>query len=440
MTHRWFTLCLAGLGCFQLARADTIVLRNGEHVEGQIMSETANDVSIRRAFKSGNIKYVDKISRADILRIERAATQPADAAPAAPPATQPSAAEPALPAGKIADKPAFLDAAIKKFAKPDYNTAGMDLSRLIISSTPEELDRFSAAVQDKLGISLAELAATAHFQGTLDRAKGRAVQFPSYVTEYEKPALIPMIKDAYEKTIDAEVSAPGGDDDKDKAERGEHRDRPQAGTGTGARPTEGSGNSADTRRTRRTREDRRRSRNGSSTSRRGSRERDAEEGDDEKEGKEKEGKEDEHEPTSRPSMTIRGWMDKRAGFDGNRRESLALSVQIYHAKSLLAERIRLDPQLKTDVDLKAQLAVERGKLDALLKAVKARAGGALTPSEREAQEAEYRNRIDAAQRDAWRQREMAWGDLRRIMEEQERQRQLMPAPGARPAPAPTPRQ
>jgi hypothetical protein len=277
----------------------------------------------------------------------------------------------------------------------------------------------------------------------MDRAKGRAVKF-QYVTDYEKPALIPLITEAYEKAIDAEISVPGGHDEKEKgekAERNEGKEHSKAGDSRNARPSDNPGNSATPRNGRSTRDDRRRSRTTQRPARRASKEKeDGEDGEDDDKGHE--GKDDDHEPTSRPSMTIRGWMDHPKDFDGNRRESLAMSVMIYHAKSLLTERILLDPAVKTSADLRAQLAVDRGKLDALLKAVLARGRGAQTPAEREAQEAEYRNRIDAAQREAWRQQQAGWGDLRRLMEEQERQRQMMPQPGGggNQAPAPAPRQ
>jgi hypothetical protein len=430
MIARWFALCLIGLLWGQPARADTIVLRNGEHIEGQIVSETASDVSIRRAFKTGNITFTDKISRADIARIEHSATQPAAPEQAAPSraATRP-AAEPEASSAKIADKPAFLDGAIKKLQKPDYNAAGLDLSRLITACSPSELGQISTAVQGKLGMSLAEVAASTHFAAAMEKAKGRAVQF-QYVTEYEKPALIPMIKDAYDKAIEVVVTVPGGDDEKGK-EHARPAVQHDAKAGGGGEKLDERDGTDRARGSRRSMEMRRHARSGRQSIR-GNREREDEgrkEGDKHEEG--------EKEPTSRPAMSIQAWLDRPEDFDGSRRESAAMSVQIYHARSLLSERRRLDPQLRTDLDLKAELAAEQNRLEALLKAVKARSGGALTPQEREALEAEHRNRIDAMQREEWRRRNATMLDLQRLIEQQQLQNQ--PVPGAGPPPAaPTP--
>lgn len=423
MRIRWLTWSLMGLWGLQFLHADTIVKRNGEHIQGQIVGETANDVSIRRKFKSGNIYFVDKISRADIARIERSATtaespEPTDGVPPSRPAT----GEPAVAADRIPDKPAFLEEALKKYEKPDYRAAGIDLSRLIISASPAELQSLSSTVQERLQMSLAQIAASAHFNAALEQARGRAVSL-QYVTEYEKPELIPMLEDAYEKAVSTPISAAGDDDDEGKAD-----DQVQPRGGAGIRPRDGQGAS------------RERGPRGSQlpgpardAGGQGARpERNGAENEKEPERGEVGANEaGANEATSRPAMSIRSWLDSPADFNGNRAESVAMEIQIYHARSLLSERMRLDPAVRTDVDLKAELARERAGLDKLLKAVKARAGGALTPREREAQEARIRNQWDPVLRENWRRQNAVMADLQRAIEEQQRQKQPPGAPAPR---------
>lgn len=333
-------------------RADVVVLKNGEHVEGQVVSETPDDVTIRRTFKTGNIKYTEKIRRSDIVRVERGPESTAEPAAPTAPETRP-AAEPPLPTTKIPDKSAFLAGAIAKFQKPDYAAAGADLTRLINACVPAELMNFSARVEDKLSMTLAEAAATAHLEAALKKAKGRAVQV-QYVTEYEKPSLIPMLDEAYKKALTAPVTVAPGERDDDEDDARERR-RPNA-----RRP-------ANRRNVRADRED------------------DAE----------KPAQDDAPaQATSRPAMTIKQWLDTPEDFNGDRREAAALAMQVYHASSLLGERMRLDPGLRKDPALRTELNKERGKLAALLKSVKARAGGALTTQEKEALEAERRNALE----------------------------------------------
>lgn len=421
MQIRWLACFLLGLCSVQSLRADTIVLRSGEHIQGQIVGETASDVSIRRKFKSGNIYYVDKIGRANIARIERS-TGPAETAePAsAPTAARSAGDEPEVTAPRIPDKPLFLAGAIQKFENSDYQAAGLELSRLIISSSPGELQRFTATVQERLGISLAELTATAHLKAALERARGRGVTL-RYVTEYEKPALIPMLEEVYERAITMQVGVAAGEDGRDGREAADEAgDRPPAGAG--ARPAgrnapglRGPGS--------------RRTPMGESSRDSGGGEvgkvtgRGGEAGQGEESKAAEAGRE---EPTSRPVMNIKSWLDRPADFNGDRVTAAEMEVQIYHARSLLRERIRLDPQVRTDKELKEQLTGDRVRLDALLKAVKARAGGALTPQEREAQEARIRNQWDAFHRERLRRQTEALSQLQRIIEEQQRPQQPLP--------------
>jgi hypothetical protein len=292
-----------------------------------------------------------------------------------------------------------------------------------------ELQSFSAIVQERLKLSLAELAATAHFKAALDQARGRAVNV-QYVTEYEKPALIPMLEEAYERAITMQVGvSDGGDGESDpEADAGDERGRPAAGQaprpsaagragvrGRGPRggPTRGMYREVGDREARAAME-------------RGGNPPPARENGEEEAGSK--------EPASRPAMNIKSWLDRPTEFNGNRAASAAMEIQIYHARSLLSERIRLDPQVRTDKDLKEQLTADRVRLDALLKAVKARAGGALTPREREAQEAYIRNQWDAHQREMLRRQNEALMGLQRIIEEQQRQQQM--PPGSPPPPRP----
>jgi hypothetical protein len=430
--------------CFISAlRADTIVLTNGEHREGQIVAEDSASVSIRTRFKTSNIYYVEKIKRSDIARLERSEPSPAAAAGgterAAAPGTRPAEAE--LPAAKITDKAAFLDAAIRKYQKPDYHAAGMDLTLLIHTSKPGELARLSDQVESQLKMSLAELAARAHFNDAMQRSRGRAVQF-QYVTEYEKPQLIPLIEEAYQKAVAMVVVPPapaaGGDDPARPGRAGDARENePERSAGREQAERE----PAERRQTAGRPTDRR-----ERSAARGQRERPAVRGREPQSGPEAkvegpEKKADSSErpaPASRPAMSIASWLDHPEDFNGTPSESAMMAIQIYHASTLVAERLRLDPEVRKDPALKSELSKRRADLAALLKSVRARGGGALTPAEREALDAQQRNLYDAARRAQMNRDRDLLEELQRAIEQQQRQQQ--PPGPARPAPpAPSPR-
>src|SRR5690606_5343589 len=204
MTSRLFAISVIGLCWVVPLRADTLVMIGGERIQGEIVGETPSDVSIRRTNKTGNIRFVQKIRRVNIASIERSATQPASVRSQDFSSSRPAEAERSTPAARIADKPAFLEGAILKYEKPDYYAAGLDLNLLIVNSTPGELQQFSATVTDRLNMSLAEMAASAHFNAAMERSRGRAVQLPP-VTDYEKPVLIPMLEEAYERALQTQV-------------------------------------------------------------------------------------------------------------------------------------------------------------------------------------------------------------------------------------------
>ena len=94
----------------RLVRADVVVLTNGDRIEGEVVGQTPQQVSIRRQFHGGPIVYVENIPRISAARIEKspAASRPAgiSALPEAPAASVPAS---------ITDKPLFLRRTIEKW-------------------------------------------------------------------------------------------------------------------------------------------------------------------------------------------------------------------------------------------------------------------------------------------------------------------------------------
>lgn len=396
MRCRW-CLLVVPLCCLQLLRADTVVLKNGEHKEGQVLSETADEIVLRTRFKNSKITYEEKIRRADVSRVERGPVEEPDPDLEAP-ATEPAEAE--SPSAKIPDKPAFLDGAIQKYRRPDYNAAGMDLTRLIRLSNPGELQQLSAQVEKELDMPLAEFAALAHFKGALARGRGGAIQI-NHVTDYELPHLIPMLTAAYERAIEEPVMAYM--DEEDAAEAPQAASRPAGATPENNR-----------RETRTPREGNREPR-----TRRTARDREHRDGRDDRDEARDRDDRGLDLPASRPSMNIATWLDRPRDFNGDRFECEAITLRIQYAASLITERLQFDPEVRKTPALKARLGQERAALAALLKSVKARSRGALTPREREIIAARQHNLRDAAERARLREQRGLLDSLQRHIEEQQ---------------------
>ncbi len=191
------------LGIAVGAAGDVVVLQNGDRVEGEIVSETPTEVHIKRAYKSGNIKFTDKIERSRIARIEKGeAEAPAPGSIAAQ--TRPSASQPI--ALTDADRKELIKVALEQWEKQNYSGAGITLSKLINGSTKLELSRLSKEVESKIELSLGDMAAEAHLQSAIARSRGQGVVLP-YVTDYEKPYLVPRLIDAYEEAMTKPVGA-----------------------------------------------------------------------------------------------------------------------------------------------------------------------------------------------------------------------------------------
>lgn len=341
---RWIRLTtVLLLGATSGLRADVVVLHNGDRIVGEIVAETDKEIHVRRSAYRNVGRYVDVIERFRIARVERddnpVATQPAEDAARAPEA-RPSAGSSEGLTEPDAAMQRSLALAIARWQAEDFEGAGLDLSRLINSATAGQLEALSEDARQRAGRTLAELAADAHFRAATQR-RGRAIRL-SYVTEYEKPALIPKLIDAFDAALRAEVPPVGSDSD----------------------------NVAN-------REDRR--------ARRGSATRPADE-------------EDHEAATSRPAEVpetqpapqtevyrIVDWLGRPDEFNAPPRTAEALAGHIHYAASLLAERLRLDPDVRRDRTLRSDLARQRFRLLDLAKVASNRARGTPATAARNAE-------------------------------------------------------
>ena len=196
-------LVLVVLGMAVAAAADVVILQNGDRIEGEIVSDTPAEVLIKRSYKTGGIKYTDKIERSRIARVEKGQTEPAESTPSAA-QSKPSASQPAPLTD--AERKDLLKTALGHWEKQEYAGVGPILSKLINGSTKVELNRMSKEVENQISISLGDMAAEAHLQAAIARAKGQGVVL-SYVTEYEKPFLVPRLIDEYDKALKEPFSA-----------------------------------------------------------------------------------------------------------------------------------------------------------------------------------------------------------------------------------------
>jgi len=363
----WLALMLMTFGWSGVLRADLIVLRNGSRIEGEVVGETPEEVQVRHLAAGTKVMYVQTIARYRIARIEkqpvpepgltatapatRSADSPATLAAASPeaapdarvssPTTLPAAGAPGLqpdPADvSMPERQAQLASAIAKWKGKNYTAAGTTLSRLINTSSPPQLALLSAAVKRELSMSLADLAAQVHFRAALNESKGPAIHL-RYVTPYERPALVQLLTVAFEAAMQREVCPTvGGSGSPARQAAAGGRDAPRAlppaTVPAGTRPAAGPAD---------------------------------------------------------PSRTITHWLDRPKEFDADPPTAKAMLGHLYYTNSLLSERIRYDPAVRTDPSLRPALEQDKQRLAQLIEAVVARAGGAPTLAEREAWLAELK--------------------------------------------------
>lgn len=367
------------LGSGVWLRADTVILTNGDRIEGQILQQSPDEIAIRRLSDDGRIRFVQKIARAQIHAIEEGPvpdlTPRAQSRPGQPvdlPADAPLAASrPVRVKARTkvstldpADRQGLLKVAIDKWKKREYSSAGFNLSRLINNLNEADQAALSAQVEKTLDMSLGDFAAEAHFRAAVDVSQQRAGSL-QYVTSYEKPYLIPRLVDAYERALNEEVAVPGRialpRSLRLHGPAGEHRLAEVPPTASDPAATRPAGFGIP--------------------------------------------------EACRSPRTVAAWVDRPDDFDLPRSEARAFARQVILAVKLLSEIARLDPEAQTNRDRSEELTQTRRKLYALYRVAIARAGGALTPEEREAQQAS----IDEQQE-----------RIRRIVElNQKRQQEMM---------------
>ncbi len=188
------------------APADLIVLHTGQRIECDVVSETDDDVSFMRRFKSGDIRYEQTLRRSLIARIERSPALP-DTQPALDePQTRPAVRQPDEPTISSDERRVLFDTALTNWNEKKHAAAGLNLSRVIHRAPAPELAVLSADAKHRTSLSLAELAAEAHLRAAHEAAPGKPIRL-SYVTLYEIPALVPRLTAAYKAALDSPVAA-----------------------------------------------------------------------------------------------------------------------------------------------------------------------------------------------------------------------------------------
>jgi len=189
-------------------------------------------------------------------------------------------------------------------------------------------------------MSLGDMAAEAHLQAAITRSRGQNVSL-LYVTDYEKPYLVPRLIEAYKEALQQSVSpeAPAGrptpakmtkSTKTTKGEPGHHAGPP----GSPGQPPEGATVGEPPAQTQPAR-----------------------------------------------SFVLASLLEAPDKFDGNREEALAVAKHIRHLASLLLARTRYDNEYKSSTQVKDELKKERDRLTALQKVVLAKTGEAATAKE-----------------------------------------------------------
>lgn len=342
------------------SRADVLILRNGDRIEGDIVEESPTEISIQCEFRGGKIRYVKKIKRAEIASIEKTDEDVIDSSESQADQAKPTASRSAGFSDEEGQE--LLANAIDKLKKKEYDVAGTHLTRLINNATHRQLLEWSAEIERKYRLTLADLAAETHMRAAAEKSKGRTFRLP-LVTEFEKPSLIPRLIDAYKNALTEEILAESKRSDQKKKEptnaaQPKNADRPQTTSRPTGSPTTDKAIASDKK----------------STSESG------------------------------VGYAIAAYLDKPNTFDGDKEDAHALADQIRYAMGLLAERQRHDPKAKKDRALRTSLLEDKKKLQTLHKAVLARAKGALTPEEKEEQRAEMLRRQEEFRQRAEHQR------------------------------------
>lgn len=361
---------LAGSHALEL-RADVVVLHDGSYIEGEVIGGTANQVYLRRASNSGGT-HVEVIDRAAVAWIDRRedppATRPVESVPDAPSDSSqkavslsrmaPPASRPSEPPEEILSPETHraVIMAIAKWRAEDFVNAGMDLSRLINSSGPDQRAAMSTIIQANTGKSLAELAADAHFRAALANRRGPAIRL-AYITEYEKPALIPKLVAAYEAALidrgdsgetvgrqrDSQLISRLGSDGQSRPDRSPAPSASETAASVAAAKTE-------TRATRPWYEAYAQTRPAPIV--------DAVKADDQEE----------------ESFAVVDWWERPNEFEGSVSQARDLAPRVHRAINLLNERVRLDSALRRDAELKRQLMTDRQRLTTLSKTLAAYSG------------------------------------------------------------------
>lgn len=391
--HRLLAAGMIALSVAACVRADAVIMYNGQRLEGQIVGETEDEISLRQTTPTGTT-YIRKIHKFNITNVEKAGhplTQPASAP-----------AEEAPPVRPGEDRLALLESAITKYQQENYSWAGLLLFQLINRSSAGELAYMSADVQKRLNMSLAELAATSHFKAAEPAKPGQRIRLP-YVTAYERPVLLKLLKQAHEEALGMSVETteettqvvtettvrkrqqpqdeniayqimeqpPRGEikaggkrsqtsDSKPAAQGSDSTMRPQPApptTPSAERPQQRSDGGAGSLQP--TSPQKVAAAVRKPTSR------------------------PEAWPSNRPKTAI-DWLDRPEEYDGTPAEAEAMVNHVQFTMSLLSERIRLDPKVQRDPALRTALIQEKERLALLLRAAKAQAKGSLTPDERAA--------------------------------------------------------
>jgi hypothetical protein len=342
-------------------RADVVVLQNGDRIEGRIVGENADEIRIERWVAGGQSTYTTTIDRLFIASVERSparsASQPAETQPlrgAAVPASAPADPSRFQPSSRLdAATQRALAGVVAKWRAEDFGAAGMDISRLINAARPDNREEMSAWTQAAIHMSLAEFAADTHYKAAVSGQRGAAIRL-QYVTEYEKPVLTARLIEAYAAAIRDRG-------DNDSSETVPHGPVPPVESGWTTR-SPGAALSVD--------------RSGAAARPRSS-------------------------PTTQPwyahlpppqsrpasapapaevssaeqaTFSVADWLDRAEQFDGTAAQARALAPRVYHAASLLNERMRLDPAFRKNLELKRKLLGEKQRLSALSRAVASRAG------------------------------------------------------------------
>jgi len=199
--------------------ADTVTCKDGRVLQGKIVAEDDQTVSLQRTSAGGKIRFTEKIDRADIAVIARGGPeQPVPAAaPKAAGTSRPVTSRPAereepqehldLGPAVIDDKSAYLAQAIEKYKQKEFRLAGAMLSKLINACKPAELEKLSAEAQQQTNLELAALAADAHVESAVSRARGGPFRL-EFVTRYEAEALAKKLEAAYDRTVQEPYAPP----------------------------------------------------------------------------------------------------------------------------------------------------------------------------------------------------------------------------------------